>query len=171
MVLVQEGRLWLGPEYGLCVPVIPPNSSVLRITMQQHCNIRGYIPHGHNRNISLNHKWKYYRGKSHYVLDPQNWNWWGNSFETDGEQFQDWFTQIIFIFYSAFNSDRSSVMRFRNKNWGDDRKLAITAMGRTHRYKYLSQGKTPFVYLVLNILVSKKQWSAHYTQQLKSQGL
>ena len=45
---------------------------ILRIAMQQHCNIRGYIPHGHNPNISLNHKWKYYRGKSHYVLDPQN---------------------------------------------------------------------------------------------------
>ena len=76
VVLVQEGRLWLGvPEYGLCVPAIPQTAlsyHILRIAMQQHCNIRGYIPHGHNPNISLNHKWKYYRGKSHYVLDPQN---------------------------------------------------------------------------------------------------
>ena len=42
------------------------------LQLHQHCNIGGCTPHGDDPNISLKSKWKYYyRGKSHYVLDPQ----------------------------------------------------------------------------------------------------
>ena len=87
--------------------------------MQQHCNIRGYIPHGHNPNISLNHKWKYYRGKSHYVLDPQKTETGGETVsKLTGSSFKIDLHKSSLILYSAFIGDRSSVMKFRNKNWG-----------------------------------------------------
>ena len=62
----------------------PSNRSChIRIALQQLCYARGYIPHGQNPNISLNHIWKYSREERALCAE--------SSEKLTGEQFHTYF--------------------------------------------------------------------------------
>ena len=63
--------------------ISPLTALVIRIALQQLCYARGYIPHGQNPNISLNHIRKYSREERALCAE--------SSEKLTGEQFHTYF--------------------------------------------------------------------------------